>query len=138
MLTIILALVGCAAVPLASQQADRQAKSFAVRPGLANIYIYRTESVGAALEIPVMIDGVFLGKTAEDTFVVLEVHPGRHTILSRAEQDTTLVVTAAPGQNVFVWQEVVPGLRRARTLLHLVDEREGMRQIKNSHLIERQ
>jgi hypothetical protein len=131
-----LTAAGCASVPLANSKADKAAKSFAVKPGLANIYIYRTESVGAAVEVAVMVDGVPLGRTAEKTFAVMQVHPGKHTITSRAEGDATLDIVAVANQNYFVQQELVPGFRRARSQLHLADETEGRRYVKKYRLIE--
>ena len=43
-------LAGCASVPMASPEADANAKSFRVPAGKSNIYIYRNESFGAAIK----------------------------------------------------------------------------------------
>jgi hypothetical protein len=120
-----LAVSGCASVPLTDKEADEAAKTFETKPGLANIYVYRNESYGAAVKLPVYLDGVKMGATAADTYMMLRVHPGRHTLVSNPEKDVPLHIVAVAGHNYFVWQEVKTGVRRARSELHLVDEAEG-------------
>jgi hypothetical protein len=136
MLIAALAVGGCASVPMADKSADREAKLFTVKPGLANIYIYRTDSIGSAVAIPVLLDGVIVGNTAKQTFLVKQVHPGRHTIISRAEIDARLDVAAVAGQNYFVWQEIKLGALKAGSDLHLVDEAAGKKGVKNCSLID--
>jgi len=119
------ALTGCASVPLADHDADKAAKTFAVRPGFSNIYVYRNQSFGSAVAMTVAVDGVVVGQTAADTYLVVEVRPGPHTIQSRAEDESSLKITAMPGQNYFVHQEVTMGRFRARSVLRAVDEAEA-------------
>ena len=45
-------ITGCASVPMASVERDAQTKTFVVAPDKANIYVYRNESMGAAVVIP--------------------------------------------------------------------------------------
>ena len=71
------------------------------------------------------MDGVVIGKTVKKTYVVKQVHPGRHTVLSKTEGDPTINVVAVAGQNYFVWQEVKMGVFMARTKLHSIGETEG-------------
>jgi hypothetical protein len=135
-LIAVLAVSGCASVPLASTAADAAAKKFAVKPGLVNIYIYRTEKLGAAIAMPVLFDGVLVGETAKKTYIVEQVHPGRHTIVSRAENESTLDVFAVAGQNYFVWQEIKMGALKARSELQLVEDAQGKAGVKKCKLIE--
>ena len=60
---IVVALLagGCASVPMASDDKDAAAKSFAAKAGKANVYVYRSESLGAAIKIPVVLDGKLVG-----------------------------------------------------------------------------
>jgi hypothetical protein len=136
MLIAVLAISGCASVPLADKNADHEAKLFATKPGLANIYIYRIDSIGSAVAMPVLLDGVIVGKTAKKTFLVEQVHPGRHTIISRAEVDAKLDVSVVAGQNYFVWQEIELGALKAASELHLVDEATGKKDVKKCALID--
>jgi hypothetical protein len=127
---------GCASVPLADRDENRAAKSFATNPGLANIYIYRSESIGKAIAMPVILDGVEIGKTAKKTFILKQVHPGRHTLISRTEDDSRLDVVAVAGQNYFVWQEVKLGTMKANSKLQLVDEAVGKKAVKKCDLVD--
>lgn len=130
-------LAGCASVPMASDAADEAAKKFAVRPGFANIYVYRNQSFGASVAMTVAIDGVVVGRTAADTYVVVEVRPGTHTVSSIAEDETSLRLAAGSGQNYFVHQQPKMGWFRARSELRLVDEAEAKDDLNECKRVER-
>ena len=131
------ALSGCASVPMASDAADGAAKTFSVRPGFSNIYVYRNQSFGSAVAMTVAVDGVVVGTTAADTYVVVEVRPGAHTVQSKSEDESSIRITAGPGQNYFVYQEVTMGRFRARSLLHAVDEKQARDDLEECRLVER-
>ena len=127
---------GCASVQMASDAQDSAAKSFQVKPGKANIYVFRNENFGAALKMPVALNGRLVGDTAAKTYLLLEVDPGRHTVVSKTENDSTVEVNAVAGQNYFLWQEVKMGLMSARSNLQLVDEATGRAGVNECKLIE--
>jgi hypothetical protein len=129
---------GCASVQMASTEMDTSAKSYAVKPNKANIYVYRNEVFGAAIKMPVLLNGKAIGDTASKTYMLLEVDPGSHTIVSKAEKDSVLKVDAAAGRNYFVWQEVKMGMLQAGSLLHLVDEPTGKAGVAECKLIQPQ
>ena len=133
---LVVLLSGCASVPMASIERDNQAKTFAVKPGLSNIYVYRNESMGAAVKMDVELDGKLIGQTVAKSYFALEVSPGKHTLISKAENDSALDVNAEAGTNNFVWQEVKMGLIIARNKLQIVDEATGKAGIAESKLIE--
>ena len=58
-------LTGCVSlVPTASLEEDQKAKSFVVDAKKSNIYLYRNEFIiGSAVAIPVLLDGMVVGKT---------------------------------------------------------------------------
>ena len=134
--TLVVLLSGCASVPMASIERDNQAKTFAVKPGLSNIYVYRNESFGGAIKMDVELDGKLIGQTVAKSYFALEVSPGKHTLISKAENDSVLDVNAEGGKNNFVWQEVKFGLIIARNKLQIVDEATGKAGIAESKLIE--
>ena len=134
--TLVVLLSGCASVPMASIERDNQAKTFAVKPGLSNIYVYRNESFGAAIKMDVELDGKLIGQTVAKSYFALEVSHGKHTLISKAENDSVLDVNAEGGKNNFVWQEVKFGLIIARNKLQIVDEATGKAGIAESKLIE--
>lgn len=136
MLSLSAMLSGCASVPMASSERDAQAKSFVAKVDKANIYLYRNESMGAAIKMDVAMDGKNLGQTAAKTYLALEVLPGKHTFLSKAENDDILEISTDPGKNYFVWQEVKMGLMYARNKLRLVDEVTGKAGVAECKMIE--
>ena len=129
-------VTGCASVPMASVEKDAQTKTFSVKPDKANIYVYRNESMGAAVKMDVELNGKPIGQTAAKTYFSLEVAPGKHTLVSKAENDAVLDVPAEAGKNYFVWQEVKMGLLYARNKLMLVDEETGKTGVAECKLIE--
>lgn len=129
-------VTGCASVQMASPDKDIAAKSFAVKADKANIYVYRNESMGAAIKMPVIMDGKLIGDTAAKTYVKLEVTPGDHTMLSKAENESTLNLRAEAGKNYFVWQEVKMGVFSARSSLQLVDETAGRAGVQECKMIQ--
>ncbi len=129
-------VTGCASVPMASPQSDAAAKTFLTSPSKANVYIYRHESFGAAIKMPLLIDNVAVGDTAAKTYVLKQLDPGQHVILSKTEVDATLVLDAEAGSNYFVWQEVKLGLAAARSQLHLVNEATGKDAVMKCRLVQ--
>jgi hypothetical protein len=129
-------LTGCASVPLADAQRDAAAKTWAVAPGKANIYVYRNERMGRAVKMAVTLDGRAVGDTAAWTYLALEVSPGKHRLVSQAENDSALELDTQAGHNYYVWQEVKMGLLSARSALQVVDEETGRAGIEECELIE--
>lgn len=129
-------VTGCASVPMASPERDAQAKAFSIKPDKANIYIYRNESFGAAVKIDVDFDGKPIGQTVAKSYFALEVAPGKHTVLSKAENNEMLDVDAQAGKNYFIWQEVKLGVLFARNKLQFVDEATGKAGVSECTLIE--
>ena len=130
----LLALAGCASVPMGDAGKDAELKAFKARPGVAGLYIYRNESFGAAIRMDIEVDGKPLGQTAAKTYFYKEVAPGRHLVTSRSENADTIEVDAVAGKLYYIWQEVKMGLLYARTKLTLVGEEEGRRGVQESQL----
>jgi hypothetical protein len=133
---VVILASGCASVQMASPEQDAAAKSFAASPGMANIYVYRNESMGAAMKMPVALDGKLVGDTGAKTYLRLEVAPGSHTVTSKTENDSAVTVNAVAGRNYFLWQEVKMGLMSARSALQEVDEATGKAGVAECKLIE--
>lgn len=132
----VAALGGCASVPMAAADADAKAKTFVAAPGgQANIYVYRNETFGSAIKMPLLLDNQSIGDTGPHTFAFRQVTPGKHTLVSKTENDPTLDIDAQAGQTYYVWQEVKMGAFAARSALHLVDEQKGEAGVKECKLI---
>ena len=135
-LTAALLMTGCASVPMASKDTDVKAKQFApAQTGTANLYIYRNEIMGSAIKMPVLIDGIAVGDTVAKAYIYKTLPTGSHTIVSKAENDSSLTIDMQAGRNYFVWQEVKMGVLYARSKLHLVDEATGEAGVKECGLV---
>ncbi|NCN88844.1 MAG: DUF2846 domain-containing protein [Gallionella sp.] len=115
---------------------DAALKTFSISADKAGIYIYRNESMGAAVKMDVELDGKAIGQTAANTYLYKEVAPGKHTISSKAENTDSVEIDAKVGTLSYVWQEVKMGILYARTKLHLVDEAEGKKGVLETKLAE--
>ena len=129
-------LIGCASVNMGDAQQDAVAKKFAAPKERAAIYVYRNESMGAAVKMDVEVDGKPIGQTAATTFLYKEIAPGKHSITSKAENTDTVEIDAKPGTLHYIWQEVKMGVLYARTKLHLVDETQGQKGVMETKLAE--
>lgn len=125
---------GCATIPMADPAADKAAKSFAAPPGMSRIYVYRNESIGAAITMDVFIDGRKLGQTVAKTYLVADVAPGPHKLMGKSENEHLIDVTTVAGRVYYVWQEVKMGLMYARNQLQVVDDRVGQAGVLESNL----
>ena len=139
-MSLVLALVaallgGCATVPMGDAKQDASLKTFQVAPDRAALYVYRNESMGAAIKMDVQLDGKQLGQTVANSYIFADLKPGQHTLVSSAENTDTLQFEAKPGQAVYVWQEVKMGVLYARNKLHLVAEQEGRKGVLETKLI---
>jgi len=134
-LAVVVLASGCASVQMAPESMDTSAKAYTVKPSKANIYVYRNEQMGAAIKMPVVLNGKLVGDTAAKTFILLEVDPGSHTLISKTENDSVIKLDAVAGRNYFVWQEVKMGMFAARSNLQLVDEATGKAGVGECRLI---
>jgi hypothetical protein len=133
---LALFLSGCASVKMASTDRDMQSKIFKTEPDRANIYIYRNEYFGAAIKVPVSINGLDLGSTGAKTYFHLNVPPGIYHLNSSAENDSKVHLNVEKGKNYFIWQEMKMGFIYGRTRLTNVDEVTGRAGVSESQLLE--
>ncbi len=130
----VLLLSGCNSIPLAPESEDTLAKNFQPVPNKAKIYLYRNEFFGSQLKMPVTIDGKIIGHTLGNTYFMIEVEPGSHTIQSLTEDVVSMDIDTDAGKNYYVWQEVKMGLVSGRSLLHLVSEEDGQKGVNECKL----
>ena len=79
-LAMIALLTGCASTPLASLEADREAKRFDSAPNAAMIYVYRPKGYGGHGVSTIWINDRLVGQTLPETFYRVPVRPGRARI----------------------------------------------------------
>ena len=125
---------GCVTIPMADPAADHAAKAFTVAPGKSRIYVYRNENIGGAVTMNVLLDDHNMGQTVAKTYLVADVEPGKHKIVSIAENQDLLELTTLAGRIYYVWQEVKMGFMYARNQLQLVEEAVGRAGVLESML----
>jgi uncharacterized protein DUF2846 len=126
---------GCASVPMGDPQQDAAAKTFTPPSGnRAGLYVFRNESMGAAIKMTVLLDGKLLGDTGAKTYLYTEITPGKHQLVSKTENNAVLDFDAAAGRIYYVWQEVKLGFASARSQLNMVDADKGKAGVLESKL----
>ncbi len=135
-LALGLGLLGCATAPMAVPERDQQAKTFAPVAGKAVLYVFRDETMGAAIKMDVQIDGQKIAETVAHSFLRLELAPGEHAVLSKAENDSTLKLSMEAGKVYFVWQEVKMGIMIMRSKLQEVPAEDGRKRVQTCSLLE--
>lgn len=105
-------LLGCASVPMASADIDKEKKTFAApSEGNAGLYVYRNSSFGGALKKTIRIDGNIIGESATNTYFYKEISPGSHVISTESEfSDNQISIDFQKGINYFVRQYIKFGV----------------------------
>jgi hypothetical protein len=126
---------GCASVSKAPPQADAEAKTFKPNPSVAQVYVYRNETLGAALSMPVTVNGKVAGSTGPNSYFKFDLPAGKHTITSQGDT-SKLDLTVEAGKNYFVWQEVKMGFVSGNSKLQVVSEEVGRKGVLESTRIQ--
>jgi|KBSMisStaDraftv2_1062788.scaffolds.fasta_scaffold256413_1 hypothetical protein len=130
------ALAGCATVPMAAPADSARLKRQAPPPDAALVYLYRNESIGAGVHMDVQLDGRPAGQTVAMSYMVWQVPPGSHRLVSIAENDYDLTIDTEPGRRYFVWQEVKLGIMFARSRLQQVSASQGQAGVDECELVQ--
>jgi hypothetical protein len=127
-------LAGCAAVEEATMQEDLSAKQLTPPAGQSLIYVLRTSSLGYAVGFDVSIDGQYVGTTGGSTYIFSIVSPGKHTLISSAENDAVLPLEVAADSVYYVRQEVSMGIWKARNSLQWLPSALGRHDLMGCRL----
>lgn len=122
----LVALTGCASINKAPAAAEAESKQFVAKPDVAQVYVYRNETLGAAISMTVAVDGRVAGTTGPHSFFRFELPPGEHVITSQGTE-SRLALTTEAGRLYYVWQEVKMGAFSAGSKLQLVSEGTGQK-----------
>jgi len=126
--TSIVMLYGCASINKAPASVDAESKQFKTNAAVSQVYVYRSETMGAAISMPVTVDGKTAGSTGPHSFFKFDLPAGTHTITSQGKE-SSLSVTTQAGKLYFVWQEVKMGAFSAGSKLQLVSEEQGKKEV---------
>jgi hypothetical protein len=116
------------------KEMDLRAKALTPAEGKALIYILRPSGFGALIRMNLECDSVHIGSTKAENYVYAMLNPGAHTLVSKAENNTSLEVTLEAGKTYYVKQQVKMGFVYSETGLKLVDEQEGQKYLKKCKL----
>jgi len=128
-------LYGCATVSKAPPTADAEAKLFKANPSVSQVYVYRNETFGAALSMPVSVNGKLAGSTGPRSYFKFDLPAGKHVITSQGEGSRHEMNTEA-GKIYYVWQEVKMGMLSGGSKLQLVAEDVGRKGVTESTRIQ--
>ncbi len=128
-------LTGCASINKAPVEQDAAAKEFKPNPQYSQVYVYRNETLGAALSMPVTVDGKLAGTTGANSFFKFDLPAGKHTITSQGNK-SVLELSTENNKIYYVWQEVKMGAFSGGSELQLVDEKEGQEGVRECTMIQ--
>jgi len=128
-------MYGCASINKVPANIDAQSKMFAANSNVSQVYVYRNETMGAALSMPVTVDGKLAGSTGPHSFFKFNLPAGSHTFTSQGDE-SKLSVTTEVGKLYFIWQEVKMGAFSGGSKLQLVGEAEGKRGVNECSQIQ--
>jgi hypothetical protein len=131
---VLLALGGCASVPMEAPTMDTDAKAFTPVPDKSVLYIFRDTGMGGAISIPVLVDGKLVGSTAAHVYFRVVVAPGNHELWAKASYDAKLSIATEPGKIYFIDQSPKMGVFYAGAGLKQVSEEEGEEDVKDCKL----
>jgi hypothetical protein len=123
----LLAMVaGCATVAETDSTDNAAAKKFEPVAGSASIYFCRPgQGVGDTLVAQTELDGVMTGALAPNTFILISVPPGHHTLTVLGPTNTEDLTADVTAGNVYFYKVSVdwagPGVRH-RHIVALSDE----------------
>ena len=132
--TIILT-TGCASINKAPASAEAESKQFKSNPMTSQVYVYRNETLGAALSMPVTVDAKLAGNTGPNSFFRFDLPAGEHKLTSQGT-GSELSITTELGKLYYVWQEVKMGAFSGGSKLQLVTEEVGRKGVNECSQIQ--
>ena len=122
---ILLTLAGCAASPGPAPDAESSAPPFVLPAGQAALYVVRRAPGGPAV-VPIVVDGHPVGTLVMQTYLVLPVAPGPHTITAgTSDPQARLSLTTHAGKHYFIGVMPRSGASGTRVELAEMDETAG-------------
>ena len=140
MFAIVLSLVisGCASMPSPEEmRADTANFTLPKLPqdGKAMVYVVRPAFLGKLIKFNVFVDNKEaqseMGYTRGKQYIYFSISPGKHKILSKAENWAETDVEANAGDIIFIQQEPEMGLAMARNSIIKIPELEGKYHVKH-------
>ncbi|MGD8367443.1 MAG: hypothetical protein PVG78_07375 [Desulfobacterales bacterium] len=105
-------LAGCATTQMIKPE---QPPDLVAKPDSALLVIVRDTFFGGALVFWNYLDGKFIGETMGNTYIITQVAPGEHYVVSATENTGVAHLNFKNGKRYFLRQGVTLGVWRART-----------------------
>jgi len=115
-------------------QHDSTAKSLTPVDGKSIVYILRPTNFGALVRMGVDCDGASIGATHAKTYIYSILSPGKHTLVSKAENKYSLDVDLEPGKIYYIKQKVEMGFAFAETALAVISDEDGKKYLEKCKL----
>lgn len=137
-LSLLLSLAACADGPVASPQADQEAKSFnSPEPSKGALYVYRHELMGFVRPIDVAIQGGASAKLPINTYVRLEGPPGPIEIDCKMDNNQAAAqIEIAEGRTRYVEVSTTTGLWASGCKLREVAPEIGQAAVRGSRRVD--
>jgi hypothetical protein len=126
--------VGCASVPTTDSAANAEAKKFQPEPGTASIYLCRHGAgIGDTLVAQTQLDGQMIGALAPNTFLMVSVTPGHHTLTVLGPTNTEQLPVDVVAGNVYFFDVSIqwagPGMRHRH--IEAMSDADGRKAVNN-------
>ncbi len=111
---LLAALGACTSTPQASREQDAQARRFLTHPGVATLYVYRSDALGSldTEDSVLYVNGRLIGSTLPGTYFRIDLRPGEHLLHGYAHDQGRIRVRAAADEITFVSLSVINGISR--------------------------
>lgn len=137
-LATVIMLSGCSTLPTPKEmQTDVEQYKLPRTPSSdkAIVYMVRPDSVGAFVRFNVFVDNKEdsseVGYTRGGQYIYFNVSPGKHKILSKAENWDETEIESKVGDIVFIKQNAEMGFLMARNSLTKIEKVEGTYHVKH-------
>jgi len=127
-----LIMISCATGPTYTEMAGQTPP---VSSENGRVYVYRTTTLGAALQPEVELDGQSVGKAVPLGYFYIDCPPGNHTIATSTEVDRELTFNLDKGQVRYVRLNVSMGFFVGHVYPDLIEKQEAEEEIESCHFI---
>lgn len=127
-----LIMISCASGPTYTEMAG-QTPPLSGENG--RIYVYRTSTLGAAVQPEVQFNGQAVGKAVPMGYFYIDCPPGNHRIATATEVDRELTFHLDKGQTRYVRLDVSMGFFVGHVYPDLIEEEEAVEEIGSCHYI---
>lgn len=135
LLTALAVCLGaCSTAKLANPEDDQRLRTMTPPSDMALLYIVRPSAVGSVVRMPVSCDGQSIGSTKGKRYIYALVRPGKHELVSKAENEDNVTVILEAGKTYFFEQQPQMGLVMARNQLERLDDATGRKKLAKCKL----